>query len=1130
MRRQNTKKSQAATDDPDDASVFTDGTVDTDLEQDDPTNHDVRYTISSQSGSLCSLNKFLDDGKMLNGNGDPSTNIIDRQRGKPYNIPPQKINKFFACLEKCRRDKNVPMMICEKQQTYSGLMLDFDIYQDTEKNQLADDLFGILAQSVIEWLRKLLTFKEKKDVIYCGVTRRPSITYSDPKSCYKDGFHMIFPGVKITKGAKVWLIRKLISQEVIDQVFTDVKPANIKIHSRAYRREDFLDSMSASVPTFFVGSSTKKGSRPYRLDHVYKISVNHETGTVYPSYDNSFLQNSRINVCHEFSLNWEAPDGIIKKTNYDVKESLAAEVDKIFEHVRAKEEIATRNFGELSTQAIHDVRIGEIKQLLDMLKPFRAESYKEWRNVLCALANTSTSYKDLAQYFSAKSAKFKLADFEIVWRQIVGSPQSSDRPLTLGSLHFWAKNDNANRYEEFRKTTVYNILYKMVHERYKEGILNHADVAQLLYVLLQFKYKTDTPDGQKLKVWYEFILDDDQHIDGEIYKWRCWDGKLPTSISLYISERLPRLFEKVLDAIAQNYDKAVEPNLIKYHSKVLQNFKKTVNQLGNRNFKKNVILEAEDKFAEIGFAKRLDTDPLVRGVANGVLKLSLVPGCGPKLIQGYHSHLISKYTEVPYIAFNPRDPMTKKIIMTIRNLFPDNEPDSHDFTMKYLASTIDGNPKESMFMIMTGSGSNGKSSLVELHKGAIGGHYGVKMPIEYLTSRSKSADAATPAVMMLKDASLAYYSESNKHDVLNEARIKEVTGQETLAGRKLHQDIINFKPRCHHLCTSNFEFDIQCNDHGIWRRICRNPLKIRFVNVDAGEIYDPNDIYQRPADLTVTDTWTNDPEVLGRYLGYMVMHHKELYTRYRGKVKNVPHPHIQFETESYRNKQNIVEKFISEKLVKVKDVPNENDTLKPQEFSMSDQVAIYAAWYQQTSGDRMPIKGIVDMFKNSSIGKFIHNKARGSVLVGFRFLKQNEQPGEDEEYAQKHVFQLALPDDNFGIASETAEQYYEKVCAQYDANAHLFDENAVYDVDVSTANYNALGDTAYDKQYLGGEIDLSSVPEQTSRRDNVEFNGRILSNGIRIIELEEPSVNPTADGYAGELSGFLPSIVCDADE
>ncbi len=175
----------------------------------------------------------------------------------------------------------------------------------------------------------------------------------------------------------------------------------------------------------------------------------------------------------------------------------------------------------------------------------------------------------------------------------------------------------------------------------------------------------------------------------------------------------------------------------------------------------------------MGFSEKLDDDPNLKGVANGILQL----GTKCKLIQGYHGHLVSKYTHARFKKMNPHEKNTKDVLIALRNLFPDNEPDTFDYIMHYLASTLDGHKKESIMMLLVGKGSNGKSFLVELHKGAIGDIYGVKMPLSFLTSRAKDAESATPALMQLKDAHFAYYSESNKFEILNMAKIKEFTGK-----------------------------------------------------------------------------------------------------------------------------------------------------------------------------------------------------------------------------------------------------------------------------------------------------------------------------------------------------------------
>ena len=1095
----------------DDESVGSSAIHETDLDDDDndPVQAQVKYQVqSNRSKVLIQLCNFLKKPELIVKSGDKKTNIVNRRIFKNYHIPEPRIGKFFRLYEQCRRDKE-PLMLNELQQEYSGVVLDFDIYQDEEEDQLTKELFTLLAQKVCELFNSVLDLGDDKTEIYSIVTRRPKITWDKTKNCYKDGFHMLFPGVQVTRSVKIFLIDRLINNDYLDQIFKEVEPADMKEQGKVYSRDMFLDKCSAYFPVFFVGSASKPHNKPYKMSHVIKTSLTpNASGTpmVYSTDDEKFFKSKRINVAHECSINYEAPKCVIKKIHYEPREQYATVIGNLKKKAADLDQEIVRNYGRLSTMSIHDSQVSEIKQLLDALSLYRAENYTEWRKVLCVLANTSTSYKDLAEYFSRKSKKFSYTDFEKMWNSCVLGVSTGKSPLSLGSLHYWARLDNPDRYNEIRKGSVYQVLCNMVYT-YRDGSLSHADVAELLGILLKYKFVTDKPDGSKKRVWYEFVMEGDPHLDGQLYKWRSWDKEQPITLVNYISRTLPLLFEQVLGNIRRNADDA-DVNMAKYYNSILKNFKTSMKKLGDKNFINNVISLAEAHFYQCGFSDKLDKDPLIRGVLNGVLKLSCAPGGKPQLIKGYHSHLVSKYTESPYYPFNPYDPKTEHLLRVLRNLFPDKEPDSHNFTMKYLASTIDGKTKESMIMLIPGGGENGKSFLVEIHKGAIGKIYGVKLPISYLTGVSKNSDNATPAQMMLKDATLATYSESNKHDKLNTARVKEVTGQEYIAGRKLHQDMINFKPRCHHLVTTNHDFDINCNDHGTWRRIKRNPFKIRFVDpYDKSQPYDPDDPYQRVADPTVSDKWTEDPEICGRYLGYMVWEHWWLYRKYHGKVAAVPHPHIQAETMRYRKQQNLVEQFITQRLVKCSDGDIEH--------SMESELQKYITWYGKASGgEKLPSKGLINMFKNSSMGKLIHRRARGMYLKGHRFLGYDDELGDDEKFAQTEVFDFEESKDNLGVKPETTDEYIARVKREYDLVKHIFDTEAEYDINPDAIiDYNAIGHpgSTYAVEYKAGTLKNDIAPVARPRHNNLEDipADAILPNGIVLgmRKLQEPNTN-----------------------
>jgi len=1052
----------------------------------DSINNGLQYQIDSvHNESVRKLNNFLKDPKFINAKGDPTTNFIDRLLHKCYNIPNNKLLKFFQLIEDCRKDKK-HIMIAEKQGEYSGIMLDFDIYQDDEKDQLNDILFQQLCQKIISVLSTIININNI-NIPIC-ITRKPSIKYNEEKECYKDGFHVLIPSVKVSKGVKKFLIKKLIDEEIIDQVFSDVIPAKNIISSKEYSRNDFLDVMCSSVPVFLIGSNTKPNSTPYQPRKIYNVNIKNQDIIVveYKGFRNKVREGS-ANLVLEFSLNYSDPNGIIKKENYNCINKYKDEITLLEKNIYNKNEEELINlYGSLSTNAVHDAKRGEIKNLLDALAPFRSDDYNEWFNILFILANISQSYKDLAEYFSRKSKKFNAATFEKLWIQLCG--KCSKHNNMIYRLHIMARKDNPQRYELIRKQSVVSVLLEKAYHYTKEGNLNHSDIAEILFILLQHKYINDIPLGEKQNRWYEFILDDDEYEEGELFKWYCYtkEDKIPVSLSKYISKILPNLFEEISRKIKENFDKATE-DTSKYYKRVYMNFNKTTNKLGEHGFKNNILKEAEILFAKKGFANSLDKDPMLRGVANGILKLNT--NSGPQLIQGYHSYRVSKYTNVPYIPFNPYDPMTKKILYVLRNLFPDNESDSFEFLMNFLASTIDGNPKESMFLLMVGKGANGKSFLVELHKSAVGDAYSVKLPIDVLTSFSNNKGSATPEFMMLKDASLAYYSESNRNERLNIARIKELTGMETIAARGLFKDTINFKPKCHHLATTNWDFEVESNDHGTWRRLIYLPLKITFMTQNDPK-YRADDPFIRLADPSITKEWGNDPEIKGRYLGILVWYHYFLYVKYNGSINNVPHPHILFETDKYRRRQDNISQFLASRLAKTSDPESK--------YLLSHECIKFNKWYLSKYPGSTPPKNIYDMLLNSEIAKHIKVISRdGPMLIGYRFLDEKEDLLEGETFAIKDVYEMETDGSNFGINIETPDQFYDRICADYNKYKSLFDNKTTFDID-----FNIIKDD--------NKIQIQKHEEKNPYER--------IEKGIKLRKLEDTNMNLLTDKYISAVN------------
>jgi phage/plasmid-associated DNA primase len=948
--------------------------------------------------------EFMSNPEFITGNADPKTNIVDRNFlhnntiiSRTYNIPEDKIPKMFKFIETYRR-RGIDMILYEKQQKYSGFMIDFDIYQFKDEEVFNEKIARSAVSSVIKLLCDHVDICIPNFEIYIAITKKPKLLFSETEKRYKDGFHILVPGVKLTRCAK----RFLIAQAIEDKYFSNL--AMLYKDVAEFDDKYFIDVNSAHVPIHFLGSSTKPGSTPYGLFGVYKYCFNEDNTIIIDKVDDFDEKNvidKKIIVCHELSVNWEKAGGIIKKSKFSLKEQFQAE------EAEAKIAVVEEKVDNLSLLRIHDPECDFVMKLLDVLDEDRAVDYGKWRKVICALASKGKNYKCHAEYFSKKCPeKYDEVALDKVWQEALGT-----KNITMGSIHYWAKLDNPEKYKAIKNSNVFDTLLKKVYDPMREGHLGHYDVAQILYSGLKDKYIYDTLEGGS---WFEFILPEEGHSPGEPYKWRTYN-KYPSSMSRYISEIIPQLYQKVHGKIIEYAKSSESEEGEKYHAKINSNFKLSGRSLMNNGFKHGIMSEAQNLFEEIGFSKKIDSDPMLLGVGNGVLKL----GKECEFFDGYHEFHISKFTDTNYKPFNPYEPFTKKLLINLRNMFPDDEPDTFEFMMHYLSSALDGRAKESMILMLVGSGSNGKSFLVELIKGTLSETYAVKIAMAFLTSRQTNSESATPALMQLSMARFAYYSETDEVETLKVSKLKEITGQETLSGRKIYGDVKNFKPKCHHLVTTNYDFRIPSNDHGTWRRIKRISMKIKFCKEGIDAI-DKNNPYDRPADRDMAASWPDLPEIRSAFLSILVHYYESLWRNYGGIVENVPHPHIMTETEKYRNRQDTINQFINNFIV----------VSSPEsEVTMASIIDRYCKWYTSLHPEERNIgKALEQNFENSKIGKLLTKGRSSSYLKGYRLLGPNEEPEDHETFLTARV----EFDDLNTFPPEPADAYYARMVKEYD--------------------------------------------------------------------------------------------------
>jgi hypothetical protein len=170
--------------------------------------------------------------------------------------------------------------------------------------------------------------------------------------------------------------------------------------------------------------------------------------------------------------------------------------------------------------------------------------------------------------------------------------------------------------------------------------------------------------------------------------------------------------------------------------------------------------------------------------------------------------------------------------------------------------------------------------------------------------------------------------------------------------------------------------------------------------------------------------WAEDDEVLASYLGILVYFYESLQTKYSGKVRNVPHPHIRKETEEFRNRQDRVNNFLNKFLVKSSDEENE--------MSMEIAKERYIKWHesQYPGSNKEYQRHAIDQLENSKIQAFIKKSRRGTFLKGYRILDLNEDPADDETY-YTDIHERDEQDTNL-ITKESASELLTRLRSEYD--------------------------------------------------------------------------------------------------
>ena len=251
---------------------------------------------------------------------------------------------------------------------------------------------------------------------------------------------------------------------------------------------------------------------------------------------------------------------------------------------------------------------------------------------------------------------------------------------------------------------------------------------------------------------------------------------------------------------------------------------------------------------------KFDSNPYLRCVENGVLDLrtgQLSP-YNPDL-------LMSKRINVSY---KPNTADNSPLLRQVLSAMPE---DAIDWAQVMFGQAMFGlQPASSVVTFMHGSGSNGKSTIINLLKKTMG---------TYSSELSKSAfnfrsTDSKYALYQMRGFSQTILEEMPKGVNLDIDTLKEIAGTETIVARGVCKDFISFDNMLSVFVSTNHLPNMQAHDYGSRRRLAVLPFPYRFVSAEKHKQDPrPND---RMAYGSLTQEATSNTPLLEAFLAWRV--------------------------------------------------------------------------------------------------------------------------------------------------------------------------------------------------------------------------------------------------------------------
>lgn len=312
--------------------------------------------------------------------------------------------------------------------------------------------------------------------------------------------------------------------------------------------------------------------------------------------------------------------------------------------------------------------------------------------------------------------------------------------------------------------------------------------------LKQLELESDAGNARR------FVIDHAQDVKyvAAWRRWFIWDGfRYREDATNEILLRATRTMQSIIDEVKGMADADSQKKRLK-HSIASQNAPRIHAMLDLAAAQPEIAARAED----------FDADPDLLGVRNGVLNLRT----GQLLADG-ERRLITKQVAAAY-SEEATCPLFTRFLRTITA----DDADMLRFLRRAIGYSLTGRTSEQVLFMAIGTGANGKTTLIELLLDLLA-DYSARTPAEMMLLSNLQGAQIPNDIARLAGRRLVVATEIEQGRRLNESKVKEITGGDTLTARYMRGEWFDFRPLFKVMMAGNHLPRIHGADHGIWRRI-----------------------------------------------------------------------------------------------------------------------------------------------------------------------------------------------------------------------------------------------------------------------------------------------------------------------